>query len=72
MGVMTDLIREIGKAQSLPEVEPLLKALVTGAVILERENERLKAKVKKLETRTKGQESRGLTHPSGPWKPTPI
>jgi len=51
MGVMKGLLEEIKKAETMEEIEPLLKALEAGALILEDENEYLKGRIKDLESR---------------------
>jgi len=50
MGVMKDLREEIGKAETLEEMNRLVRALEAGALHLERENEELKVRIKELES----------------------
>jgi hypothetical protein len=46
-----DLLQDIKNAETLEEIEPLAAALEAGALILERENEFLRARVKDYESR---------------------
>jgi len=50
MGVMKDLREEIGKAETLEEMNRLVRALEAGALHLERENKELKVRIKELES----------------------
>jgi len=49
MGVMKNLLEEIEKAETLEEITPLVNALAAGAMVLERENVELKARIKELD-----------------------
>jgi hypothetical protein len=51
MGVMKDLLESIQKSETMDEIEAKLNAFAGWALILERENKDLKARIAELETR---------------------
>ena len=51
VGVMRDLLESVKNAESTEEIEAKLNAFAGWALILERENKELKARIAELETR---------------------
>lgn len=51
MGTMKALLDDIKAAETFEEIKRLASALEAGALILEQENEELRARIKELESR---------------------